>query len=210
MKKAAATLLCICIIAVFPLTAFAQTTEGDNTSVIKTVVPSKHEISVSADGAEVIINGKSATDFEIDRLSEPTITFKPESGKRISQVLLNGEDITAKITDGSYTLPPVYEDIVIAVTTEDYTEPTTEPTTESTTEAPKKDIILGDADSDSEITIKDATKIQRVAAKIEAFTEDQAKAADVNADGKTNVGDVVLIQRFIALIETGFKIGELI
>lgn len=206
MKKAAATLLCICLIAVFPLTAFAQTTEGDNTSVIKTVVPSKHEISVSADGAEVIINGKSATDFEIDRLSEPTITFKPESGKRIRQVLLNGEDITDKITDGSYTLPPVYEDLVITVTTEDYTEPTTEPTTEK----PKKDIILGDADSDSEITIKDATKIQRVAAKIEAFTEDQAKAADVNADGKTNVGDVVLIQRFIALIETGFKIGELI
>lgn len=206
MKKAAATLLCICLIAVFPLTAFAQTTEGDNTSVIKTVVPSKHEISVSADGAEVIINGKSATDFEIDRLSEPTITFKPESGKRIRQVLLNGEDITNKITDGSYTLPPVYEDLVITVTTEDYTEPTTEPTTEK----PKKDIILGDADSDSEITIKDATKIQRVAAKIEAFTEDQAKAADVNADGKTNVGDVVLIQRFIALIETGFKIGELI
>ena len=206
MKKAAATLLCICLIAVFPLTAFAQTTEGDNTSVIKTVVPSKHEISVSADGAEVIINGESATDFEIDRLSEPTITFKPESGKRISRVLLNGEDITDKITDGSYTLPPVYEDLVITVTTEDYTEPTTEPTTE----APKKDIILGDADSDSEITIKDATKIQRVAAKIEAFTEDQAKAADVNADGNTNVGDVVLIQRFIALIETGFKIGELI
>ena len=206
MKKAAATLLCICLIAVFPLTAFAQTTEGDNTSVIKTVVPSKHEISVSADGAEVIINGKSATDFEIDRLSEPTITFKPESGKRIRQVLLNGEDITDKITDGSYTLPPVYEDLVIAVTTEDYTEPTTEPTTE----APKKDIILGDTDSDSDITIKDATKIQKVVAEIEAFTEDQAKAADVNADGKINVGDVLSIQRFLASIETGFKIGELI
>lgn len=206
MKKAAATLLCICLIAAFPLTAFAQTTEGDNTSVIKTVVPSKHEISVSADGAEVIINGKSATDFEIDRLSEPTITFKPESGKRISQVLLNGEDITAKITDGSYTLPPVYEDLVITVTTEDYTEPTTEPTTE----APKKDIILGDSDSDSDITIKDATKIQKVIAEIEALTEDQTKAADVNADGNINVGDVLSIQRFLASIETGFKIGELI
>lgn len=142
MKRIAAVLLCLCLIATFLLTAFAQNTDGGDTH-ISTVVPSSHKISVSAEGAEVSVNGVTAKEFIVDRLSQPTITFKPESGKRISKVMLNGEDITDKITDGSYTLESVYQDLVITVNTEDYTEPATEtpeptePTTQPTTETPK-------------------------------------------------------------------------
>lgn len=139
MKKIAVMLLCLCLIAAFPLTAFAQVTgsDGDNTSVIKTVVPSQHKISFSVEGVEVILDGESGTEFTVDRLSKPTITFKPKDGKRISKVLLNGEDITDKITDGSYTLESVYQDIVISVTTEAIIQPpTVEPPTEPTTENP--------------------------------------------------------------------------
>ena len=136
MKKIAVMLLCLCLIAAFPLTAFAQNTNGGDTH-ISTVVPSSHKITVDADGAEVLINGTAATEFTVERLSAPTITFKPESGKQISSVMLNGEDITDKITDGSYTLESVYQDIVISVTTEAIIQPpTVEPPTEPTTETP--------------------------------------------------------------------------
>ncbi|MGN0463045.1 MAG: hypothetical protein ACI4HZ_11455 [Ruminococcus sp.] len=136
MKKIAVMLLCLCLIAAFPLTAFAQNTNGGDTH-ISTVVPSSHKITVDADGAEVLINGTAATEFTVERLSAPTITFKPESGKQISSVMLNGEDITDKITDGSYTLESVYQDIVISVTTEAIIQPpTVEPPTEPTTENP--------------------------------------------------------------------------
>ena len=136
MKKIAVMLLCLCLIAAFPLTAFAQNTNGGDTH-ISTVVPSSHKITVDADGAEVLINGTAATEFTVERLSAPTITFKPESGKQISSVMLNGEDITDKITDGSYTLESVYQDIVVSVTTEAIIQPpTVEPPTEPTTENP--------------------------------------------------------------------------
>ena len=136
MKKIAATLLCLCLIAALPLTAFAQVTgsDGDNTSVIKTVVPSQHNISFSVEGVEVILDGESGTEFTVDRLSKPTITFKPKDGKRISKVLLNGEDITDKVKNGTYTLDSVYEDVAFTVTTEGLIEPTTtEPATENPT-----------------------------------------------------------------------------
>lgn len=136
MKKIAAALLCLCLIAAFPLTAFAQNTAGGDTH-ISTVVPGFHKITVISDRAEVSVNGTVAAEFTVERLSEPTAVFKPDIGYRIISVLLNGEDITDKITDGSYTLEPVYEDKIIIVTTEGVVEPpTTEPTTEnpSTTE----------------------------------------------------------------------------
>lgn len=137
MKKIAAMLLCLCLIVAFPLTAFAKNTDGGDTH-ISTVVPGFHKITVNADGAEAFINGTASKEFTVERLSEPTVVFKPESGKRISGVLLNGEDITDKITDDSYTLEPVYEDKIMTVTTEVYIEPPTEnpSATQPTTEKP--------------------------------------------------------------------------
>ena len=142
MKRIAAALLCLCLIAAFPLTALAQNTSGGDAH-ISAKVPDSHKITAAADGVEVFVNGTAGKEFTVERLSAPTVTFKPKSGKRISKVMLNGEDITDKITDGSYTLEPVYQDLVITVNTEDYTEPATEtpeptePTTQPTTETPK-------------------------------------------------------------------------
>lgn len=141
MKRIAAALLCLCLIAAFPLTALAQNTSGGDAH-ISAKVPDSHKITVAADGVEVLINSTASNEFTVERLSAPTVTFKPKIGKRISKVMLNDEDITDKITDGSYTLEPVYQDLVITVNTEDYTEPATEtpeptePTTQPTTETP--------------------------------------------------------------------------
>ena len=70
--------------------------------------------------------------------------------------------------------------------------------------------ILGDVNGDGKINIKDATMIQKAAAKIIELTDDEKLRADVNADNKNNVKDATAIQKFVAKIETGFDIGKII
>ncbi len=59
------------------------------------------------------------------------------------------------------------------------------------------DKIFGDANGDGEITIEDATLIQKSVVGIAALDADQKALADVNGDGKVTVFDVTLIQKYI-------------
>ena len=61
---------------------------------------------------------------------------------------------------------------------------------------------------DGKVNIKDATMIQKFAAKIIDLTDDEKLRADVNADTKVNIKDATAIQKFVAKIETGFPIGQ--
>lgn len=73
----------------------------------------------------------------------------------------------------------------------------------------KPDDILGDANEDKKVNVKDATLIQKFAASLVALSETQLVIADVNADGKVNVKDATTIQKYSAGMDTGFDIGEL-
>ena len=77
-----------------------------------------------------------------------------------------------------------------------------------TTEPTEEMGILGDVNGDGKVNIKDATLIQKAAAKLIDLTDDEKLRADVNADNKNNVKDATAIQKFVAKIETGFPIGE--
>ncbi len=88
---------------------------------------------------------------------------------------------------------------------------TTEPSTgdDTTPSEPVVDKgILGDVDGNGKVNIKDATMIQKFAAKIIDLTDDEKLRADVNADNKNNVKDATAIQKFVAKIETGYPIGK--
>lgn len=115
MKKIAAVLMCLCLIAVLPLTAYAS---QSNTN-ISAVVPNTHNITVVSDGAEVFFGGASNSSFTVERLSEPTFIIRANSGKTVKQVLLNGEDVTSSVKGGYYTLAPIYEDKTLMVVTQD-------------------------------------------------------------------------------------------
>lgn len=67
--------------------------------------------------------------------------------------------------------------------------------------------IIGDADLDGKISIKDATAIQKYVAKI-AITTFSTTLSDVNADSKINVKDATAIQKYCAHIDTNLNIGE--
>ena len=62
--------------------------------------------------------------------------------------------------------------------------------------------MIGDVDGDDEISIKDATLVQKVAVGLTTLDADVAALADVNGDGKVNVKDVTLIQKY--LVNAGY------
>lgn len=59
-------------------------------------------------------------------------------------------------------------------------------------------IVIGDADLDGEVTIRDVTAIQKHLAKITVLSDDGEKAADVDADGNVSISDATMIQRKLA------------
>ena len=68
--------------------------------------------------------------------------------------------------------------------------------------------ILGDANLDGAVNVKDATLIQKYSALLESLQSTQLILADVNCDGAVNVKDATAIQKYAALIDTGFDIGK--
>ncbi len=61
-----------------------------------------------------------------------------------------------------------------------------------------EDILLGDADQDGKITVKDATIIQKFVADLCDLGDAASAQADVNKDKVVNVKDATQIQKFIA------------
>ena len=116
MKKLTVLLCALALLCGFCLPVFAD--NNDNTVKITTTVPSTHTITVAqADGAAVTCNGQSGTTFTVERLSQPQLLVRPDSGRVLTRVLVNGADVTASVQDGSYTLPAVYEDLTLQVET---------------------------------------------------------------------------------------------
>ena len=68
-------------------------------------------------------------------------------------------------------------------------------------------MILGDADNDGEVTILDATVIQRHIAELSTESYNEA-AADADQDGMVTIMDATSIQRHIAELPTNENIGN--
>ena len=120
MKKLTALLLCFLLLCTCSVTAFAAEPEAEKThTVISVTVPDSHKITVTAENAKVFYEGVSGEKFIVERLSEPRLLIRAESGKVIKSVMINGEDVTEELHGGYLDLAPVYEDKVITVTTED-------------------------------------------------------------------------------------------
>ena len=68
--------------------------------------------------------------------------------------------------------------------------------------------LRGDADGDSEVTIADATVIQRTLANIPTASFFK-KATDVDGDG-LNIMDATNIQRYLAGFENTYHIDEMV
>ncbi len=90
----------------------------------------------------------------------------------------------------------------------DPTQPTqpTQPTDPTQPDTGDK-VLLGDADGDGEVTILDATCIQRHLASIPTFAYNE-DVADTDLDGSISIIDATYIQRWLASLPTNDKIGK--
>ena len=70
---------------------------------------------------------------------------------------------------------------------------------EETTEA--NVVLLGDVNLNGEVTISDATLIQKALAKLATLDETQTTAADATEDGEVNIKDTTMIQKWLAKFE---------
>ncbi len=80
---------------------------------------------------------------------------------------------------------------------------TTEPTT-----VPTKKILIGDVDFDKDITVKDATTIQKHIVELITLDEDGLIAADCDGDGEITVKDATMIQKFIVELPNTNNVGK--
>ena len=70
------------------------------------------------------------------------------------------------------------------------------------------EIILGDADGDGEVTITDATMIQKYLTESEMPDSFDLKACDADGDGSATILDVTEIQRHLADLPANGNIGK--
>ena len=71
-------------------------------------------------------------------------------------------------------------------------------------------VKLGDVDGNGDITISDATAVQRYLAELETLDAIHLYAADANEDKEVDIADATAIQMAVAEISTGHTIGEVI
>ena len=81
---------------------------------------------------------------------------------------------------------------------EEPTEPATEPATEPIAHDP---LLIGDADEDGDITILDATRIQRVLVALDTPGANYSVTGDSDGDKEVTIIDATLIQRYLVGIK---------
>ncbi len=75
---------------------------------------------------------------------------------------------------------------------------------------PGDGILLGDADLDDKITVKDATLVQKATAGLVTLDANAELAADADKNENVNVKDATAIQKYVAGIAVETPIGEVI
>jgi len=64
-------------------------------------------------------------------------------------------------------------------------------------------ILMGDADGDNTVTIKDATAIQKHLASLDTFSSTELLAGNVITDDDLNIKDATAIQKWLAGLDAG-------
>ena len=180
MKRLAAALMCLCLFSYCPIIANAEETSSADGAVISVTVPESHTLTVEApDNVEVLVNGNKGAVFNIERLSEPTIEIKAHDDEEIVKVTLNGENISDKLVNGQYKLPPVYENLTLEVETKAQETTPTEPTTQSTTDSDTSSTTTSESSS---TTSSDSSKTDNSSSK----TDSSASSTTTSSNGGTS------------------------
>lgn len=103
----------------------------------------------------------------------------------------------------TYRVTKVTGALTVTVTTQKSETPVTPTDPTNPTDPTTEQLLIGDANLDGVISIKDVTTIQRHVAELEWLTGNALIAADVNGDGSVSIKDATCVQLYLAEFTSG-------
>lgn len=145
---------------------------------------------------------ESATTHPSTAVTEPKATDPVEATTEATTPI---QTLPTELIPTTATAAPqsTTSQIIVVIPTENSTATTEKATTLPTSTAstqPEEPHMIGDADLNGKISIKDATLIQKHLAHILTLNDVQLKLADTNKSDDVNIKDVTVIQRHLANI----------
>lgn len=177
--------------------------------------------SISADEDD---ENQAPSDFDLSTSANTRVIISEKGGEQYpgrtdTPISLNGSSKAFSLTKaGTWedtTLTPTKVEIEATdVTKGSAAEPTTKPvpSTQSTTAQPATEpsgnAVYGDVNGDGDITVVDATLVQKHVVQLETLSADKQILADVNGDNTISVVDATLIQKYVVRLEDWGRTGD--
>lgn len=174
--------------------------------------------SISADEDD---ENQAASDFDLSTSANTRVIISEKGGEQYpgrtgTPISLNGSSKAFSLTKaGTWedtTLTPTKVEIEATdVTKGSAAEPTTKPvpSTQPTTAQPAtENAVYGDVNGDGDITVVDATLVQKHVVQLETLSADKQILADVNGDNTISVVDATLIQKYVVQLKDWGRTGD--
>lgn len=177
--------------------------------------------SISADEDD---ENQAPSDFDLSTSANTRVIISEKGGEQYpgrtdTPISLNGSSKAFSLTKaGTWedtTLTPTKVEIEATdVTKGSAAEPTTKPvpSTQPTTAQPATDpsgnAVYGEVNGDGDITVVDATLVQKHVVQLETLSADKQILADVNGDNTISVVDATLIQKYIVQLKDWGRTGD--
>lgn len=177
--------------------------------------------SISADEDD---ENQAASDFDLSTSANTRVIISEKGGEQYpgrtgTPISLNGSSKAFSLTKaGTWedtTLTPTKVEIEATdVTKGSAAEPTTkpvpstQPTTAQPATEPSGNAVYGELNGDGDITVVDATLIQKHVVQLETLSADKQILADVNGDNTISVVDATLIQKYIVQLKDWGRTGD--
>lgn len=177
--------------------------------------------SISADEDD---ENQAASDFDLSTSANTRVIISEKGGEQYpgrtgTPISLNGSSKAFSLTKaGTWedtTLTPTKVEIEATdVTKGSAAEPTTkpvpstQPTTAQPATEPSGNAVYGEVNGDGDITIVDATLVQKHVAQLETLSADKQILADVNGDNTISVVDATLIQKYTVQLKDWGRTGD--
>lgn len=177
--------------------------------------------SISADEDD---ENQAASDFDLSTSANTRVIISEKGGEQYpgrtdTPISLNGSSKAFSLTKaGTWedtTLTPTKVEIEATdVTKGSAAEPTTkpvpstQPTTAQPATEPSGNAVYGELNGDGDITVVDATLVQKHVVQLETLSADKQILANVNGDNTISVVDATLIQKYIVHLKDWGRTGD--
>ena len=168
--------------------------------------------SISADEDD---ENQAASDFDLSTSANTRVIISEKGGEQYpgrtgTPISLNGSSKAFSLTKaGTWedtTLTPTKVEIEATdVTKGSAAEPTTKPVPAT---EPSGNAVYGDVNGDGDITVVDATLVQKHVVQLETLSADKQILADVNGDNTISVVDATLIQKYVVQLKDWGRTGD--